>query len=312
MSAVPSHVHTPAATLPSRAYGFRSALADALSGAAQWRVLLLWLLVLVALACFGIGPLSSALSSVLDQHPDAAAMAHGATVSQIGDLITMVSKSNGGEIAAGFKSAIVMALLLSPWLTGLASHSIHAGKKPGLASLFTGAFREYPRQLGLSLWSLLPLAIGFAVFGGLSHWAEQHAETATLETSANFVSKLALIAGGITLLLAHASIEAARGFFAVRPDTANPVKAWWRGVKLLLRRPLHTLGLYVLASLPGLLVAFLLLLVRVRIDAVGWGMWLAAFLIVQLGIAALAWSRVARLRALATLANDEMVQRRYR
>ena len=295
MSAVPSHVHTPAATLPSRAYGFRSALADALSGAAQWRVLLLWLLVLVALACFGIGPLSSALSSVLDQHPDAAAMAHGATVSQIGDLITMVSKSNGGEIAAGFKSAIVMALLLSPWLTGLASHSIHAGKKPGLASLFTGAFREYPRQLGLSLWSLLPLAIGFAVFGGLSHWAEQHAETATLETSANFVSKLALIAGGITLLLAHASIEAARGFFAVRPDTANPVKAWWRGVKLLCRRPVAVLLAWLLTTLLGLALALLFAWLRQFADGAGLGGFLLAMLLGCGIAAALAIGRIARL-----------------
>lgn len=298
--------------LPTRAYGFRSALADALSGAAQWRVLLLWLLVLVALACFGVGPLSGALASALDKHPEAKTIAHGGTVSQLGDLMIMVSKSSGGTIAAGIKSAIVLALLLSPWLTGLVSHSIHAGRRPGLVSLFTGAFREFPRQLGLSLWSLVPLGIGFAVFGGFSHWAEQHGDAATLETSARFGKKLALIAGGIALLLAHASIEAARGFFAVRPETANPVKAWWRGVKLIVRRPLQVLGLYVLASLPGLAVAFLLMLVRVRIDAAGWGMWLVAFVIVQLGIAALAWSRMARLRAMAMLANDEMVQQRYR
>lgn len=311
MNAVNPQTCAPA-MLPTRAYGFRSALADALTGAAQWRVLLLWLLALVALACFGIGPLAGALSTALDHHPDAAKLAHGGNASQIGELVSMVSKSSGGAIAASIKSAIVMALLLSPWLTGLASHSIHAGRAPGLVSLFTGAFREYPRQLGLSLWSLLPLLIGFAVFGGLTHWASQHADAATLETSARSAKRLALIVGGIAVLLAHASIEAARGFFAVRPDTANPVKAWWRGVKLLVRRPLQTLGLYVLASLPGLLVAFLLLLVRVRIEAVGWGMWLAAFLVVQLGIAALAWSRVARLRAMALLANDEMMQRRYR
>lgn len=311
MNAVNPQTCAPA-MLPTRAYGFRSALADALTGAAQWRVLLLWLLALVALACFGIGPLAGALSTALDHHPDAAKLAHGGNASQIGELVSMVSKSSGGAIAASIKSAIVMALLLSPWLTGLVSHSIHAGRAPGLVSLFTGAFREYPRQLGLSLWSLLPLLIGFAVFGGLTHWASQHADAATLETSARSAKRLALIVGGIAVLLAHASIEAARGFFAVRPDTANPVKAWWRGVKLLVRRPLQTLGLYVLASLPGLLVAFLLLLVRVRIEAVGWGMWLAAFLVVQLGIAALAWSRVARLRAMASLANDEMMQRRYR
>lgn len=311
MNAVHSQPYA-AAMLPTRAYGFRSALADALTGAAQWRVLLLWLLALVALACFGVGPLAGALSTAIDHHPDAAKLARGGNASQLGELMSMVSKSSGGGIATGIKSAIVMALLLSPWLTGLASHSIRAGRAPGLVSLFTGAFREYPRQLGLSLWSLLPLLAGFAVFGGLSYWAEQHADAATLETSARSAKKLALIVGGIALLLSHASIEAARGFFAVRPDAVNPVKAWWRGVKLLVRRPLHTLGLYVLASLPGLLVAFLLLLVRVRIDAVGWGMWLAAFLVVQLGVAALAWSRVARLRALASLANDEMVQRRYR
>src|SRR5690606_4174067 len=125
----------------------------------------------------------------------AATLAHGGNASQFGELMSMVSKSSGGAIVAGFKSAVVLALLLWPWLTGLASHSIHAGRAPGFVSLFTGAFREYPRQLGLSLWSLLPLLAGFAVFGGLSHWAEQHAEAATLETSAKFGARLALVAG---------------------------------------------------------------------------------------------------------------------
>jgi len=306
------HSYTPAASLPTRPYGFRSALADALQGALQWRVFLLWIIALAALACLGVGPLSSALSNVLDHHPDAAQIAHGGSAAQLGDLIGAISEKHSGAIGTGIKSAIVMGLLLLPWFAGLATTAIQpATRAPGLCTLFTGAFREYPRQLGFALWSLVPLLVGFAVFGGVSQMAQKHAEMATLESSASVAGKMALIAGLIAVLIAHASVEAGRAFFAARASETNPVKAWWRGLKLLVRRPLQTLGLYLLASLPGLLVALMIALVRIRIDGVGTGMWLAAFLVVQLGIAALAWSRVARLRALTSLANDEILQRRY-
>ncbi len=306
------HTYSTTAPVSVRAYGFRSALGDALASALQWRVLLFWIIALTALAMFGAGPLSGALSKALDHHPDAVQIAQGENIAQFGNLAMSISGS-GAAIGAGFKSAIAITLLLLPWFAGLASTAVQpATRAAGFSALFTGAFREYPRQLGLVLWSLLPLLVGFAVFGGASHLAQNHAEKATLESSADLAKTLALVAGGIAVLIAHASVEAGRAFFAVQTSAINPVKAWWRGVKLLLRRPLHTLGLYALASLPGLLVALVIALIRVRIAGVGAGAWLAAFVIVQLGIAALAWSRIARLKALTSLASDECVQQRYR
>ena len=113
------------------------------------------------------------------------------------------------------------------------------------------------------------------------------------------------------MLLAHLSLEGARAFLVVRPKDGGALRAWWRAVKLMLRRPLATLAVYLGVLVVGLLVAALIAIVRVRVAPIGWTWVIVAALLTQLTVVALAWGRLARLRALAHLAHDEAI-RRYR
>jgi len=82
------------------------------------------------------------------------------------------------------------------------------------------------------------------------------------------------------------------------------VKAWWRGVKLLLRRPLATLLVYVVASVAGYGLAALFAWWRVRADGTGTGAFVLSFLLGQAIVAMLAWGRIARVTGMAALAAD--------
>jgi len=77
------------------------------------------------------------------------------------------------------------------------------------------------------------------------------------------------------------------------------------------RRPVASVSVYLAVLLVGLLVAAIIAIVRVRVAPIGWSWVIVAALLTQLTVLALAWARVARLRALAHLAHDEAI-RRYR
>ena len=69
-------------------------------------------------------------------------------------------------------------------------------------------------------------------------------------------------AAGLLFVLAHASLEAGRGWLAADGRLRSALKAWWRGLKLLARRPFAVLSVYLGTTLLGLALAALLLLLR--------------------------------------------------
>ncbi|MFZ5657759.1 MAG: hypothetical protein ACOY37_12045, partial [Pseudomonadota bacterium] len=138
---------------------------------------------------------------------------------------------------------------------------------------------------------------------------EQIHEHAILESAINDGRNIALAIGGVLVLLAHASLEAGRGWLAADARLRSALKAWWRGLRLLLRRPLAVLAAYLLPTVCSLLLALLLLAVRGHVAPAGAGGFVLAFLL-GLGIAgALAWGKVARLFAMRALAEDAHARR---
>ena len=121
--------------------------------------------------------------------------------------------------------------------------------------------------------------------------------------------RIALIVGGTLFVLAHASLEAGRGWLAADARLRSAIKAWWRGLKLLLRRPMAVLSVYLVTTVAGLLLAVLMVGVRQHIDAnTALGFVLA--MLAGFGItAALAWSRIARLFGMQSLAQDMHARR---
>jgi len=122
-----------------------------------------------------------------------------------------------------------------------------------------------------------------------------------LQSQADAAAQVAIVLLIALLLLAHATVESGRAQFAADPALRSARRALWRGIRMLLRRPFATFGMYVGVSVVGYAVALLIGALRVRTIAVGWSGFIVAMVLTQLITAALAWQRTARLFALTEL-----------
>lgn len=286
-----------------RRFGFWSVLTGSLAGALQWRVLVLWLVALGTVALIAAFPVWSMLDASLSNTIDAARYARGIDSLAFGDLMQAMGKDR--TIGFGVIVSLLLSLLLSPWLTGVMLAAIRQGKSGRLGSLAGEGMREYGRQLRLMIGSLFPLGIAVALGAWLMNLASGHAESALFVADAKRVSRLALLGAAAVFVLMHATIDLTRARIAVRDDTRSVIRAWWRSLRLFLRRPFAVVGLYLLVSIAGLLVALLLGWLRMGVAGSGVGWFAMAVLCGQLVVAAITWMKFARLRALACLVDDE-------
>lgn len=285
------------------------ALQESLVFAVQWRVCLIWIVVLALPAVFGVVPLQAVLSETLDHLPQGEQLAHGLTLAQWGDLIAALGDRGG--LAVALAGSVVMVLLLAPWLSAVAITAARAQRRPRFGELLAGGMAGYLRQLRLLLWAVVVYAAAASAFALVSYWADERASRMVLESAARYGIWTANLVGVLAFVFAHASVEAARAFLVVRPHDGGALRAWWRAVKLLVHRPLAAFGLYLGVLAASLVVVAVIAILRIQVAPIGWPMLLAAVLLTQLVVAATAWTRLARLRALAHLAQDEAL-RRYR
>lgn len=292
-------------TQPLRA---RSAAPRALAAALQWRLLLLW--VATGLACTLVAalPVWRWLGSLLDYSPQAPAIAAGHEPLLLLGALTAPDAPMPLLTSLLRVSALLM-LLLSPLLAGATLTAARSRSALGFGDLLRGGLAEYGPLLRLLLWSVVPLGLALGLGAAALGFNEQIHEHAILESAVTDGRNLALAIGGVVFLLAHASLEAGRGWLAADARLRSALKAWWRGLKLLLRRPLAVLAGYLLPTVCSLLLALLLLAVRGHVAPAGAGGFALAFLL-GLGIAgALAWGKVARLFVMQALAADAHARR---
>lgn len=288
---------TNGATLPRAGIG---ALCSAMAGAIQWRLLLLWLLAMLLPATVVAWPLSRTLGGLLDHSVDAGAWAQHFNANMFGDVVgSMAGHAGwlGGTVALG----LLLTLLMSPFLDGMIVGTGRARKALGFGGLLQNGWVEYGRMFRVMLWSLLPYIVVVVIGGIGAHIANRHAEAAVLQSQADawgHGAKWVLLAA---FVLAQAIVESARAAFIADTGLRSATRALGRGCKQLLRRPLGTLGFYLVVSIIGLVIAGALGMARIHTTAVGGGFWLA-LLLGQLIVVALAWMRTARLFALARLA----------
>ena len=119
------------------------------------------------------------------------------------------------------------------------------------------------------------------------------------------MARRALGLTALLMVLAHASVDAGRAQLAIERRRSSAVKAWWAGCRLLLRRPLHGLGIYLLIGAAGLGLAGALGVARLNVSGASIGGFIGAVLLVQLAVAVLGWMRSARLFALVALARAD-------
>ncbi|MBD8872009.1 hypothetical protein [Rhodanobacter sp. DHB23] len=284
-------------TAPRAGFG---TLFSAMAAAVQWRLLLLWLLLMLLPATVVALPLWRSLADLLDHSVHAEAWARHFDPVMFGDALFAM----GGHVAWLSGAALLgllLAVLLSPFLDGMVVGSGRAGRSLDFGALLLSGWIEYGRMFRVMLWSLLPYAVVVLAAGAASHAAGRHADQAVLEAQADAWQHGAQWVSLAVFVLMQAVVESTRAAFIADSGLRSATRAFGRGIRQLLRRPLKTLLFYLVVSLVGLAIAGVLGIVRIRTTAVDGGFWLA-LLLGQLIVLVLGWMRVARLFALARLA----------
>lgn len=289
---------------PRKPNGLR-ALADGLRAALQWRLLLLWTLGLLLPTLVAALPLWRALSARLDHSPMAAELAARLHTVPMIEAMVPVMRENGAVLAGGGIAALLLALLLSPWLSGMVVTSIRAGQPLNFEHLLQGGLREYGRMLRMLLWAVIPMGIAFGLASLPMRWANERGSHAILEATADNAHTLALIILAVLAVFAHATVEAGRAVIAADPARRSVVKAWWQGLRMVVRRPLATAIVYLGTTVTGYGIALGLGAVRTQINAGSALGFAAGLVVVQLAVAAIAWARASRLYGLSELARGE-------
>ena len=286
----------------------RSSVPHALAGALQWRLLLLWIGATLLSALIAALPAWGWLGSLLDHAVQAPTIAEGRAPGLLLEALT-ARTTPMGVLSESLWAGTLLMLLLSPLLAGATVAAARSRTAPGFGDLLRGGIAEYGPMLRLLLWSVIPLGIAAAILMGAIGFNEKANEHAILASDVEHGRNIALAVGGLLLLLAHAGIEAGRGWLAADARLRSAFKAWWRGTKLLCRRPIAVLSAYVLPTVLALVLAAGLLALRQRVDASGMGGFLLAGLLGCAMAGALAWGRAARLFALRALAEDAHARR---
>jgi hypothetical protein len=292
------------AVLPTQAAVTATSLPTGIVAAArnalQWRLLLLWALLLLLPTLAATLPVWQLLGDALDQSPQAATLARALDMTAVSDLMQVYKRYNTA-VGNGALVALLLTLLLSPLLSGMTLAAARAPQRLGLGGLLGGGMLEYGRLLRMLIWSSVPLAVA-TILGSLAGAPLRSlGNDAILESTAHNASLAATLVLGLLLVLAHAAVDAGRAVLAADRRKTSAVRAWGEGVMLVVRRPLATLGAYLVITIVGLALAAIVALVRVRVAPIeGWSFF-GALLLTQLAIMVVAWMRAARLFALIAL-----------
>lgn len=289
----------PASTRTSLSYAL---LHGVRGGFRHWRVIVIaWLAGLVA-ATLAAWPVFGLFNRALGANPDAARIVTGQNIAPVVEsVLTLGDGARTQGIAAigqGMSMALAVALLLTPWLGGMLVASLREGRALRFGELWLGGWREYGRQWRLLLVALIPWGVvGVVAFIG-AIWMRHGQDTRILESISKERTMMLMGFVGVAALLAWSSIEAARAAFAADPTLRSAMRAWLRGLRLLLKRPVAVVLLVIVTTLVGAGLAMLLQQPALRMPSASSALlwWLA-----QLAVLALWWSRIVRLSALAAI-----------
>ena len=273
----------------------------AVGAATQWRLLLLWVGLLLIPTAVASLPVWRALSSLLDHSVHAAEWASHFDALAFGDTLAALSPMSPA-LGAGALLSVILSVLLSPFLNGMAVGSALAGRRLGFGHLLQCGVVEYPRMFRLLLWALPLYAAAFAAVGAASALTEKFAARAVLESRADLVSDWALAAVVVVFLIVQVVMASSRAAFMADPMLRSATRAFGRGWLMLLRRPCSTLGWFVGISVVGYAVALALGLLRISIPAGGAPALVLGIVLMQLIALAMGWAHIARMFALRAVA----------
>ncbi len=283
-------------------------LRSALGRALQWRLCLLFVAASLLCALVAGLPAFKWLAGALDYSVQAGAIAAGEAPALLADAL-MARNAPLALLGQSTIVATVLMLLLSPLLAGATVAAARSRATLGFGDLLRGAISEYGPMLRMLAWSIVPLGFALLVMSAILGANAKAHEDAILASELATGRNIGLWIGGLLFVLAHASLEAGRGWLAADGRLRSALKAWWRGLKLLGKRPFAVLGVYLATTLAGLLLVALLLLLRPYLGHGGVFALVLGLLLSSAIAAALAWSRVARLFGMQALAADMHARR---
>jgi hypothetical protein len=284
-----------------------AALALGIIGGLQWRLWLLWVPFSLLPALVVALPLWSVLDDMTGHAVHAEAWARQFDGLFFSDILGAVQRSTwtGSAFAAG----VVLTLVFAPFLTGMVVAGGRAGRALGFGALLQGGAAEYGRMLRLLPLSLIPYGLLLLASWGVSSFADDHVEAALLSSTADLYRHGALALTLLCFAVAQTLVESARAQFIADITLRSSLLAFVRGVAQFVRRPFASLSVYLVITVLGAGLLVPIGAWRGHTVAVG-GAWFVAFLIVQLGVVVMAWTRTARLLALAGLAAASAQRRR--
>ena len=279
-------------------------LSEAGRKALQWRLLVLWLLGLALPLLLLSLPLWLALAGPLDHSLLGKQLVDGFDAAVYIEVLMGLARR--GQAASAGLGAVLVYLLALPWLTGVAMTAACSTQRLGFGALLKGGLTDYGPMARLWLWAGVPLGLAGALGAGGLYLVKQQALTMTLEADAAHLRQAALGFSALLLLLALATLDAARAQWLIEPRRRSVIGAWWRGARGLVRRPGRFLR-YLLLTGFGLAVAAVLGWLRVQLPPVSGLSFALALLLGQALTLVLAWMRCARLFALVATARAERV-----
>ena len=288
--------------------GAFAVLRSALGRALQWRLWLLFASASLLCALVAALPAWNWLAGVLNHSVHVDAIAEGKAPALLLDAL-LSRDAPTGVIGESSSIAAILMLLLSPLLAGATVAAARSRTRLGFGDLLRGAVSEYGPMLRMLAWSIVPLGFALLVMTMIVGGNEKAHEHAILASELDTGRNIGFVVGGVLFVLAHASVEAGRGGLAADGRLRSALRAWWRGMKLLRRRPFAVLAVYLATTLFGLLLAAALLLLRPYLGHGGGVALLLGLLLSSAITAALAWSRIARLFGMQALAEDMHARR---
>lgn len=277
---------------------FLSVLAQSLWFALQWRLLVLWIVVLLIPTWVMTFPLWQIISSQLSHSVYAGALAHQLTMNAIYDIVSVMFV-NKFMLQSALTGTVILTLLLSPFLNGVVITAARSTTSLAMGKLVHGGVAEYWRMFRIMIWAIIPFGIAGAMTACVLQWSDGVVEKAILQSDADFAHHVASGVMVILLVIADASVEAGRAQFVHNITCHSAMKAGWRGLMMVFKHPWTTLGYYVLITLIGLIVAAGFGLLRKNLSDISSVGFLAGFILTQCIVAATAWMKIARLVALA-------------
>jgi hypothetical protein len=273
---------------------------------AQWRYLLLFVVGTLLPAYAVLAPVHGFLKPLLDTSTREPELVSSLDSPAFFEILRQ-SNEPGVRFAPALLGALLLALLIAPALAGAAAVVATAGEGAGpvrLRDLLEGAGSYYPRMLRMALVSLLPLGVASALAAGAFKLADHASAHATLESAATRDSLLAGIGATLLVWLATSTVEVGRAVLVAEPERRSAIKAWWRGTRLLVRRPGQVLGVCGATTVLALLLAVAFTAVRLRMPVSGPVMIAIELLVAQAAVAAIGWGRASRIAGLVEVARD--------